>query len=182
MRDIFLEAVGRGEIERDNGPVTAPAQYDTVVRVGRLAALLAGRVYAWDQAQQQVQGEDQQGHVPATQKIIKSVATKTIYTSRMTDLLVPPKVESKFPEVNFKELVYPRLQRKVLEVKQRDLLFSLTHGIYRNRARLFHQNRADDPHCQNAACLRENWFMMLNTSSAPAIKCEQPGAGLKEIS
>ena len=69
---------------------------------------------------------------------------------------IPPKAESKFPQVNFKELVYPRLQNKALEVKQRDLLFSLTHGIYRNRARLFQQNRADDNLCPNPACRREN--------------------------
>ena len=65
-------------------------------------------------------------------------------------------MELKFPLVNFKKLVYPRLQNKVLEVKQRDLLFSLTHGIYRNRARLFQQNRAEDNLCQNPACRREN--------------------------
>ena len=52
--------------------------------------------------------------------------------------------------------MYPRLQRKILEVKQRDLLFSLTHGIYWNRARLFEQNRVEDPLCQNPACKREN--------------------------
>ena len=84
------------------------------------------------------------------------MTTKAIYTSRMADLLVPPKVELKYPQVNFKKLVYPRLQNKVLEVKQRDLLFSLTHGIYRNRARLFQQNRVDDNLCQNQACRREN--------------------------
>ena len=69
---------------------------------------------------------------------------------------IPPKAESKFPQVNFKELMYPRLQNKALEVKQRDLLFSLTHGIYRNRARLFQQNRAEDNLCANPACRREN--------------------------
>jgi hypothetical protein len=88
--------------------------------------------------------------------IMKSVTTKAIYTSRMQDLLVPPKVELRFPQVNFKELVYPRLQNKVLEVRQRDLLFSLTHGIYRNRARLFQQNRVEDNLCPNQACRREN--------------------------
>ena len=62
----------------------------------------------------------------------------------------------KFPQVNLKKLVYPRLQNKVLEVKQRDLLFSLTHGIYRNRERLFEQNRVEDNICQNPAWKREN--------------------------
>ena len=116
---------------------------------------LAGRGDAWDQ-QNAVQGDDPAQ--PATQGkiMLKIVTTRTIYTSRMTDLLVPPKVELKFPLVNFKKLVYPRLQNKVLEVKQRDLLFSLTHGIYRNRARLFQQNRAEDNLCQNPACKREN--------------------------
>ena len=88
--------------------------------------------------------------------ILKLVTTKSIYISRMADVLVPPKVEIKFPQVNFKELVYPRLQSKILEVKQKDLLFSLTHGIYRNRARLFEQSRADDNLCPNQACRREN--------------------------
>ena len=86
----------------------------------------------------------------------------------MADLLVSPKVESKFPDINFKELVYPRIHSKVLEVTQRDLLFSLTHRIYRNRARLFQQNRADDLHCQNSACKREN--LILITFFVPATK------------
>ena len=158
MLDTFLEAVGRGEVQRNNGPVAAPAQHDAVVRAGRQAAQLAGRADAWDQAQQQnaAQGGDRQDNNPATQRILKSVTTKAIYTSRMTDFLVPPKIESKFPQINFKELVYPRLRSKVLEVKQKDLFFSITHGIYRNRARLFEQHRADDPHCENLACKREN--------------------------
>ena len=87
---------------------------------------------------------------------MKVITAKAIYSSRMKDLLVPPKVEIKFPQVNFQELVYPRILNKVLEVKQRDLFFSLTHGIYHNRERLFQQNRTDDPHCQNPACKREN--------------------------
>ena len=89
-------------------------------------------------------------------KILKTITTKSIYTSRMKDLLVPPKVQLKFPQVNFKELVYPRLRYKVLEVKQKDLLFSLTHGIYRNRARLYQQYRVEDDLCPNPACRREN--------------------------
>ena len=159
MRDTFLEAVGRGEIQRDNGPVAVPAQHDAVVRVGRQAAQLAGRVDAWDQAQQQdaVQGDDRQDNIPERKELLlKTVTTKAIYISRMTDLLVPPKVELKYPQVNFQELVYPRLRNPVLEVKQRDLFFSLTHCIYRNRARLFQQNRTEDNYCQNQACRREN--------------------------
>ena len=155
MLDTFLEAVGRGEVRRNNIPVATTVLQDEVLRVGQQAAQLAGRGDAWDQ-QNAVQGDDPAQ--PATQGkiMLKIVTTRTIYTSRMTDLLVPPKVELKFPQVNFKKLVYPRLQNKVLEVKQRDLLFSLTHGIYRNRARLFQQNRADDNLCQNPACRREN--------------------------
>ena len=76
--------------------------------------------------------------------------------SRIRDLISPPKVEEKFPEVNYPALVYPRLHSKVLEVKQKDLLFSLTHNIYRNRARLFLQNRVEDNFCPNPACRREN--------------------------
>jgi hypothetical protein len=91
----------------------------------------------------------------ALQANMKGVTSKAIYTSRMKDLLIPRKVELKFPQVNFKELIYPRLQNKVLEVRQRDLLFSLTHRIYRNRARLFQQNRAEDDLCPNPACRRK---------------------------
>ena len=161
MLDTFLEAVGRGEVRRNNTPVATTVRQDAVLRVGQQAAQLAGRGDAWDQ-QNAAQGDDpaqnEQRNMPATQGkiILKTVTTRAIYTSRMTDLLVPPKVELKYPQVNFKKLVYPRLQNKVLEVKQRDLLFTLTHGIYRNRARLFQQNRADDNLCQNQACKREN--------------------------
>jgi hypothetical protein len=153
--DTFLEAVGRGEVMRNNIPVATTVRQDAVLRVGQQAAQLAGRGDAWDQ-QNAVQGDDPAQ--PATQGkiMLKTVTTRTIYTSRMTDLLVPPKVELKFPQVNFKVLVYPRLQNKVLEVKQRDLLFSLTHGIYRNRARLFQQNRAENNLCPNPACKRES--------------------------
>ena len=70
--------------------------------------------------------------------------------------LANPKVELKYPLTNFQEIVYPRLKNPVLEVKQKDVLFSIIHGIYRNRARLFQQDRAEDPHCQNQACKREN--------------------------
>ena len=52
MLDTFLEAVGRGEVRRNNIPVATPVQ----------------------------------------KSILKNVTTKAIYTSRMTDMLVPPKV------------------------------------------------------------------------------------------
>jgi hypothetical protein len=157
MLDTFIEAVGRREVKKASDPavLTAPAQHDAVLRAGRQAAQLAGRQDAWDQQQQQNAAQDvDRGNVK--KNILEAVTTKSIYTSRMKDLLVPPKVELKFPQVKFKELVYPRLRNKVLEVKQKDLLFSLTHCIYRNRARLFQQNRAEDDLCPNTACRREN--------------------------
>mgnify|MGYP001395921831 CR=1 FL=1 len=160
MLDTFLEGVGRGEVKRNNEPVANTALHDEVLRVGQHAAQLAGR---GDQQQNAAQGDvpaqNSQDDMPATQgrkSILKTVTTKGIYTSRITDLLVPPKAEAKFPQVNFRELVYPRLQSKVLEVKQRDLLFSLTHGIYRNRERLFQQNRVDNILCPYPSCKREN--------------------------
>ena len=87
---------------------------------------------------------------------LKGVTTRAVYKSRMSSILTPPKVELKYPLTNFQETVYPRLKNPVLEAKQRDILFSLIHGIYLNRERLHQQGRADDPHCQNKACRREN--------------------------
>ena len=156
MLDTFQEAVGRREVMRDNGPVVVPALHNAILRAGRQAAQMAGRGDAWDQQQNAVQGDRLAPVIPPPRKILKPVTTKAIYSSRMTDLLLPPKVELKFPQINFKELVYPRLQNKVLEVRQRDLLFSLTHGIYRNRARLYQQRRSEDNLCPNSACKREN--------------------------
>ena len=72
------------------------------------------------------------GRGEVTRNNLKLVSTKAIYFSRMNDLLTPTK-ELKFPQVNFPELVYPRLRNQVLEVKQKHLLFSIIHGIYRNR-------------------------------------------------
>ena len=43
MLDTFLEALGRGEVRRNNGPVAATALQDEVLRVGQQAAQLAGR-------------------------------------------------------------------------------------------------------------------------------------------
>merc|ERR1712105_359499 len=48
---------------------------------------------------------------------LKTVTTKEMYLARME---------------NFQELVYPRIKHALLEVKQRDLLFSLIHNIYPN--------------------------------------------------
>ena len=165
MRDTFLEAVGRKEVEKTNGPVVDSALQDELLRAGQQAAQLAGRDDEWNQQQVAALGnndeQSNQDDRPATQGrrrelLLKTVTTKAIYISRMTDLLSPPKVEEKFPEVNFPVLVYPRIQSKVLEVKQKDLLFCLTHNIYRNRARLFLQNRVEDNLCPYPACKREN--------------------------
>ena len=86
---------------------------------------------------------------------MKSVTTKEMYINRMEDLLTPPKVEIKYPQVNFQELVYPRIKHAVLEAKQKDFLFALIHKIYPNRQRLFLQRRTEDPLCLNPACKRE---------------------------
>ena len=133
--------MGRGEFKRKDGPVVTTALRDEVLRVGQQAAQLAGRGDVWEQQQNAAQGDDpeqnRQDNVQGELSILKSVTTKSIYLSRMNDLLLCPKTEAKFPNVNLKELVYPRLRNQVLEVKQRDLLFSLIHGIYRNRERLF---------------------------------------------
>ena len=75
---------------------------------------------------------------------LSTVTTKSIYRSRLENTATPPKVEKKFPNVDFQDLVYPRLTNPVLEAKQRDILFSLVHGIYPNRARLSMQGRAND--------------------------------------
>ena len=86
---------------------------------------------------------------------MQAITTKEMYMSRMDHLLTPPKVELKFPLINFPELVYPRIKHSMLEVKQRDVLFSLVHNMYPNRQRLFQQRRTDDAVCQNPACKRE---------------------------
>ena len=91
----------------------------------------------------------------ASQEFLKNnlstVTTKSIYRSKLENITTPPKVEKKFPSVNFKELVYPRLTNPVLEAKQKDILFSLVHGIYPNRARLSMQGRANDNLCPHLA-------------------------------
>ena len=153
MLDIFLEGVDRGEVKKANGPVVADlVQHDAVLRAGRQAAQLAGRQDAWDQQQQQNAAQDVR-RVEAKENMLQTVTTKGIYTSRMKDLLIPPKVELKFPQVNFK-LVYSRMNHKVLETKQGDVCFSIVHGLFKNRDRLFQQGRADDGLCQHQACKR----------------------------
>ena len=83
---------------------------------------------------------------------VRIVTTREIYKSRMSSLLTPPKVEAKFPLVKFSVLVYPRLKNAVLETRQRDVMFTVIHGLYKNRDRLYRQNRVDSPLCANQAC------------------------------
>ena len=62
--------------------------------------------------------QNREVNMPATQdergdladSNIKDIITKAIYTTRIIDLLVPLKVEVKFPQVYFQKLVYPRLE------------------------------------------------------------------------
>ena len=48
---------------------------------------------------------------------LAAVKTKSIYMSRMEDQASPPNVESKYPQTDFSDLVYPRLTHPVLEAK-----------------------------------------------------------------
>ena len=87
---------------------------------------------------------------------LTAVKTKLVYLSRMEDQATPPNVESKYPHIDFSDLVYPRLTHPVLEAKQKDIIFTLVHGIYKNRARLHDQGRADDPLCPHPACREDD--------------------------
>ena len=124
-------------VKRDNGPAAATAQHDAILRVGQQAAQLAGRGDVWNQQQNATQGDGLIPGILPIKTLLKSVTTKAIYTSRMSDLLVPPKVELKFPLANFPGLVYSRMNYRVLEARQRDVSYSVIHGLYRNRDRLF---------------------------------------------
>ena len=63
---------------------------------------------------------------------MRLVTTKEVYKSRMSSLLTPPKVELKFPLVNFPELVYCRMNHTVLEMRQRVVSVTIIHGLYMN--------------------------------------------------
>ena len=78
--------------------------------------------------------------------------TKAIYMSRAQDVMLPPKVEDKFPDLDFVNLVYPRLTYRILDGEARDILFCLVHGLVHNRDRMFRQGRAQDPYCQLPDC------------------------------
>ena len=77
---------------------------------------------------------------------LESVTSKDIYASRASD------VEVKFPGVNFLELVYPRLNSKILEAEPRDTLFCMIHNLHPTRERLHQQRRAQDPFCPIPQC------------------------------
>ena len=78
--------------------------------------------------------------------------TKAIYKSRSEDVFLPPKIEEKFPLIDFRKTVYPRLMLRILEPEARDILFCLVDGLVLNRSRMFQQNRALDPNCPLPAC------------------------------
>ena len=77
MLNTFLEAVGRGEVRRNDGPVANTVLRHELLRVGQQAAQLAGRGDVWDQQQDAVQGDDP---AQGTINILKAVTTKEIYT------------------------------------------------------------------------------------------------------
>ena len=83
---------------------------------------------------------------------LQQATTKLIYSGRIADVVPPPKVEQKFPGVDFKVLVYPRLADKILEPEPKDILFRLVHNLIVNKERLFRQNRVQDPCCQLPEC------------------------------
>ena len=88
---------------------------------------------------------------------------KTIYKSRAADVILPPKIEAKYPAVDFKNDVYPRLAYPILEAEPKDILFCLTHNLQLNKERLFEQNQAQNafcplPQCQGRVQDREHLF------------------------
>ena len=98
----------------------------------------------------------------------------------MTDLLVPPKVELKFPQLNFPKLVYGRVNHRVLETKQRDVNYAIIHGIYKNRYRLLQQHRVDDSLCSNQACRRSGMEETIEHIFALCFKVRTPWIRLRE--
>ena len=131
---------------RNKGPVCSTVAPQFLLHTAMLEALQEGLV-----------------RLEFTPSKLNEATTKKIYSGRAADVLPPPKVELEFSAVDFKDLVYPRLKHPVLEPGPRDTLFCLVHGLYRNRARLYRQNRAANPfcpvpECQNAVQDREHIF------------------------
>ena len=85
-------------------------------------------------------------------KKLGEATTKSIYKARIKDVLLPPKVEEKYPLVDFQNIVYPRLVYKILEPESKDILFSIVHGLVYNKSRMFQQRRVQDPHCPLPEC------------------------------
>ena len=83
---------------------------------------------------------------------LQEVTTTAIYKSRIVDVLLAPKVEEKFPQVDFKNLVYPRLDYQILDPESRDILFSIVHGLVHNKSRMYQQGRVQDPYCPLPEC------------------------------
>ena len=83
---------------------------------------------------------------------LQEATAKLIYKSRTADVILPPKVETKFPLVDYKNLVYPRLSYKILEPESRDVLFSIVHGLIYNKSRMHEQGRSQDPNCPLPEC------------------------------
>ena len=55
-------------------------------------------------------------------------------------------------QVNFLELVYPRLNNSILEAEPRDALFCMVHNLHAIRERLLQQRRAQNPFCPLPQC------------------------------
>ena len=78
-------------------------------------------------------------------KKLAEVTTKAIYKNRLNNILLPPKVEEKYPLVDFENLVYPHLDYKILEPESKDIPFSIVHGLVYNKNRMFQQGRIQNP-------------------------------------
>ena len=89
-------------------------------------------------------------------KQLESITTSTIYKGRVADVIPSPKVERKYPGVDFRNLVYPRLEYSILEAEPRDILFCIVHNIQPTRLRLFEQGRAQNASCQIPECQGRN--------------------------
>ena len=78
--------------------------------------------------------------------------TQTIHKSRTSDVLLPSKVENKYPLGDFTNLFYPRLSYKILEPESRDILFSIVHGLVYNKTEYSSKERVQDPYCLLPEC------------------------------
>ena len=85
-------------------------------------------------------------------KDLRFASTKVIYASRIRDIVPAPKVEVKYPFVDFHNLVYPRLNYRILESEPKDVLFTLVHKFFFTKERMFLQNRSHDPFCPLQEC------------------------------